>query len=325
MWGVAAAIFSRRGSNVEMKRALALARQSFDIRLEILPPNHPDLAESYAGFGIYYFETGDTEKAETFLRKALTIMDHDSPDAADAYSMLGLTLVQQGRFDEAEEAIRQGLQISEDLGDVHLAAKMHHSLGFLFRSKGDYEEALSHFAISLNSRESLLAPDHPALAFDLNAMAITYEKMGDLDSARVFAGRSLAIREKHYGPESTATGRTRLSLASLHARAGEFGEAMSLFRHTWRLASESDRRFPDRFSRFIAFAALMKESGQHRDAAEVYTVLLPELEKDPNTTLAQVASALTDFADLSRRMGQEQRAVELEARAETLLDETTSP
>jgi tetratricopeptide (TPR) repeat protein len=110
--------------------------------------------------------------------------------------------------------------------------------------------------------------------------------MEDLQSALPYAERALSLAEKR-GAGSQNTVIAMLHLASLHARMGNFDQAMPTFRRAWKFAAENPRLF---------------EAGYHATTDLVF----------------QQAAVLASFAELLQRMGLEEEAREMESRVKAL-------
>ena len=94
----------------------------------------PDHVGATYGIGSVYLTTGDFEKAETYLRKTLTI----EPAHEYALNALGYLYAQQGQhLDEAEALIKQALKKSPTNG-AYLD-----SLGWVFFKQGKIDEAVT--------------------------------------------------------------------------------------------------------------------------------------------------------------------------------------
>ena len=65
---------------------------------------------------------------------------------------------------------------------------------------GDYAGAEPLFRRALAINEKALGPDHPAVATDLNNLALLLQNKGDYAGAEPLFRRALAIREKALGP-----------------------------------------------------------------------------------------------------------------------------
>ena len=63
----------------EYSKALSFYDIAFDIRQNILPANHPDLATSYNNIGVVYYNMQDRSKALSFLQKAMNIRAYSLP------------------------------------------------------------------------------------------------------------------------------------------------------------------------------------------------------------------------------------------------------
>ena len=110
----------------------------------------------------------------------------------------------------------------------------------LFRAKGDYESALPYYFRALNLGKRLFSSDHPDLFYPLAGIAITYERMEDLQSALAYFKRTYSLRAEPF-----VAVRGNLRMAIIHARMGDFDQAMPLFERSWKVITEDPQMFAD--------------------------------------------------------------------------------
>jgi tetratricopeptide (TPR) repeat protein len=78
----------------EYSKALSHYEKALDIRQQLLPPNHPHLADSYNNIGALHHNMGGYSKALLYYEKALEIQQQsvppNHPDLADSYNNIGV-------------------------------------------------------------------------------------------------------------------------------------------------------------------------------------------------------------------------------------------
>ena len=161
------------------------------------------------------------------MRTTLLLGTHPDP--------LARILVGAGELDEAERILRE-LMSQREAGSTQFST----SLARALRAEGEYEEAIHYYTEVLDDKRSKLPPDHPDLGFELNAISICYEWMGDLQNAIDFAERSANVRMAYGAKSSMAVGML-LRVAGLHARAEDYEPAEKWFQRAWRADGEPSR------------------------------------------------------------------------------------
>lgn len=98
----------------QLSKAEPLYRRSYEIRLRVLPPRHPAIAESLQGLGRLEQERRHVALAEHYYREALAI--HETP--ATLHN-LGTLLAETGRIGEARELYVLALAMYRQRGNAH--------------------------------------------------------------------------------------------------------------------------------------------------------------------------------------------------------------
>ncbi len=167
-----------------------------------------DMPRVLAALGGLYLFSGQNEKAEEELRRAIS----GKSNLIDAYVDLGEALENQNRFDEAEETFLTAVARQPGYWYVHNA------LGnFLYR-QSRYEEAADAF-----TRVTELVPDR---ALGHNNVAIAYYMLGNFEAASIAYERSVNI-------EPYADNYSNLGLSYFYE--GRFDDAAELQRKALEL------------------------------------------------------------------------------------------
>jgi tetratricopeptide (TPR) repeat protein len=98
----------------QLSKAEPLYRRSYEMRIRVLPPGHPAIAESLQGLGRLEQERRHTALAEKYYREALAI--HGT--AATLHN-LGTLLASTGRVGEARELYERALAMYRQRGSAH--------------------------------------------------------------------------------------------------------------------------------------------------------------------------------------------------------------
>jgi serine/threonine-protein kinase len=125
--------------NVEAER---LFRRTLEIREQVLPPGHPDIAKSLVALGALLGNTGRGAEAVSLYQRGELLLERrlgpDHPLVALTWNNLGNSYADLGRLDESEAALLRSLAIREKVfgaGHVDLIPSLW-GLGHLYRLQG---------------------------------------------------------------------------------------------------------------------------------------------------------------------------------------------
>ncbi len=146
---------------------------------------HDFTARALNGMGITYFIQGDLNSALDYYQQSLGIneFNNDSSGLAVNYSNLSNIYVELGEFNKATNYFYKGLQLARLQGDSATMADINNNLARLYSNLGDQEKAVSHLRSSLELYRKIGEED---VLTDYNNLGISYEKMGQPDSALYF-------------------------------------------------------------------------------------------------------------------------------------------
>jgi arylsulfatase A-like enzyme/Tfp pilus assembly protein PilF len=126
---------------------------------------HDDYYGLYRHLGRIYFEEGDKQKAQAYMRKSLEL----NPDQPGLHFNLGMLLAEQGKYDDAAQHLKEVLRLNPD------QILAHNKLALVLEAQGDLDGAIYHLSESLRIK----ADQHDAH----NQIARLFYKMGRFDEA----------------------------------------------------------------------------------------------------------------------------------------------
>ncbi|CAF3591327.1 unnamed protein product [Rotaria sp. Silwood1] len=185
----------------EYSKALTLYQQALEIQKTALPPNHPDLAQSYNNIGNVYSKMGEYSKALTSHERALEIekiaLSPNHPDLAASYNNIGLVYYNMGEYPKALSSYERALEIQKiALPPNHPDLAMTcNNIGAVYYNMGKYSKALTYYERALETKKIALLPNHPDLAMTCNNIGAVYYNMGEYSKALSSHERSLEIRK----------------------------------------------------------------------------------------------------------------------------------
>jgi len=158
----------------QLSKAEPLYRRSYQIRLEVLPPTHPAIAQSLQGLAQLEQERHRPERAEQYYRQALAIEESafgpTSGAIAPALHNLATLCADAGRSDEARALYDRALAIYRANLPGHPAeAVVLRHLAELDAQAGMPSRADAEFQQALAICDRTLPPDHPQTGIILQA------------------------------------------------------------------------------------------------------------------------------------------------------------
>jgi tetratricopeptide (TPR) repeat protein len=184
---------------IDNEKALEYYYNIFKIQKETLPPNHPDIANSYNNIGSIYNNKGDNDRALEYYSKSLKIyketLPPNHPDIANSYNNIGSIYNNKVDDDKALEYYLKSLEIlKETLPPYHPSiATSLNNIGSIYKNKGDNDKALEYYSKSLEIRKEKLPPNHPDIANSYNNIGSIYNNKVDDDKALEYFSKSFEI------------------------------------------------------------------------------------------------------------------------------------
>lgn len=226
-----ALLLERRG---DFQEAAQLLRESAEISLRTLGPNHPDYAVSLHNLASDLIDLGDLDGAETKLREALAATGRSfgktHPQMAYSLNNLGYVLMEKGQAAAAEPYFQQALDINvmHNGANHPRAANNRSNLARVLLAEGKYDAAEKGFRDALAILESAHASNTwPAAQMTAN-LGLVYFDRGEYAQAEQFARQAMELRRRLGGDQSPAFASSLVEVAQdrLFQRDPAAAEAM---------------------------------------------------------------------------------------------------
>lgn len=263
------------GLGLPAKAAEQLER-AVEIRRDIHPDDHLDLADSLLQYAVALDKLSRLEEAESHARESLAMLrrlyDAERPEIADGANILGQILESRSQFDEAEALIEEGLDIRRrhyDDDDVMVARSIS-QLGSLHHARGDYvaAERLLRECLEMCLR---IDPEHPRIPGCLNDVAAALKAQEKFADAEDMFRRALALSTRHFGAEHFKTLIVQRSLADTLRRLGKTDEAEAILRDTLEISERVlGEAHEDTLVNMNTLALLLHTQGNLDDAEPMY-------------------------------------------------------
>ena len=183
--------------------ALKYFKSCLSIERQILPSNHPKIAEVLNDIGMIYSKKVHSNRAEEYFRQANTIRQETlppefRPDRAQMHNQLGAICFQQGNFDEALVHFEKALEIQlKCLPPIHPhTAIVYKNLGNIHIELKNYPAAIQMFETSLKIGQQCWHKSHSEISQIYRQMGVTYRLQGYNDKALRYCQKALEIALK---------------------------------------------------------------------------------------------------------------------------------
>jgi eukaryotic-like serine/threonine-protein kinase len=260
-----------RGQYEEARRLLSRA---LAIR-EKNSPGSPDVASTLNSLGAIAYKRGDLADADAAWKRTLAIREKalgsDHPLIAQTLNNLAVLHTFTNDPAGARPLLERAVRIQEKvLGPKHpdLASGLM-NLGDVVSALGDDVRAKPYYARAVAILEEA-SPGNPELARFLDRDARVTLKQGDADAARRLYERSLALREKAFGPKNPELADSLAGLAACARREDRPNEAAALYDRALAVSRKTGGGYyPGTPEVLDGYVAVLRATGQKARAAEM--------------------------------------------------------
>ena len=175
------------------------------------------------------------------LLLSLTVVAQNAPPenpAFDAKLLEARASFEQEKFDAALRLTLEALEIGRTTfgPDSLRVAAVQNNLGVIYRSKGDYSEAVKSFEEAIRILESMPEPDAKDLISIRESLGLVHWRAGRNDSAEKQFRVALDIAEKKFGAAAFESYSPTFTLAKHYAWTGEINRGDDYFLKAYRIA-----------------------------------------------------------------------------------------
>jgi serine/threonine-protein kinase len=291
------------------------------LRRKALGPDAVEVAESLARYGFALQELDDLERAESELRKSVSIWRQHPKNRqglAAALNNLGMTLSYRGRYDEAESVLQKALELKrfvlgeDDEGYAQTLA----NLGLTLKWNGELERAEPIYRRVLAIREATLGKESTGYAISLDNLGVLLGQKGEYEEAERCFRDALAIRTKILGEDHPDVAMNLNNLATLYRVQGRLDEAEPIYRKVLRV----NTRLHGPRHRTVAtnlhnLASLLLSRGKNEEATELLEQALSIRREIYGEGHIDVAMTENSLATALTRGGQATKADTLSSEA----------
>jgi len=216
-------------------KAMDLFQQALAIRLDILGPNHVDVATALNNIGRIHVQLDEFDQALEYYEDALRIrrsaLGINSLDYAATAFNAGQSFHQQGEFTRAAELYYEFLRVAlMKFGHSHRdVAVVLSGIAQIHQEKREYDKALELYEASLCAGKAALGENHSEIAMLLNRMGNFHFEQERLDDALRCYRRGLRIERKVLPPDHPNIVVTLSNLGEIHRQKNEWDEAAKMY------------------------------------------------------------------------------------------------
>ncbi|MGH7451728.1 MAG: tetratricopeptide repeat protein, partial [bacterium] len=290
-----------QGKQAEAK---SLYEQALKIRLNVLGPEHLQVAASLAFLSDLCNKQRRFAAADSFLEKALSIREKvlgpDHPALNRTLIPLALFRNTLRRFPESESLLQRALTIQEKSAtpNYNQMADILLHLGAIVRGQNKYAEAEPFYMRAVAILEKMFGPEDSKVAEGCNNLARLYRDQGKYVEAEPLNRRALTIAEKNFGASHRNVAICQTNLAVVLSRLGKYAEAESL--HTRAVATMEKILGSNHYQVAMLLnnlAQLFQAQSKYALARKFFEKALAIHEKAGSTRSLEMIACLINLAD----------------------------
>jgi len=226
----------------------------------------------------------------------------------DWHSAVGATLAQEEKYEEALPHYREALALAEKAAPTRLSDQLG-KLATVLDASGHYAEARAPAERAVALMEKELGPDHPDLAFTLDALAAIYYDQGQFADAQRTYRRALAILDKLGDPTSYDATEAIEGLGITAYELGQLDEARAQHERVLKIRQQIAPDDPHVADSLLNLGMVLAVQGHLKEARAHYERGLAIYRSAYGPNSPQVALALRQRAQLE--MGTQQAITDL--------------
>lgn len=261
----------------DYKTALDFFQKTLQIRLAILPKNHPLIANAYSNFSWIYQLMREYDKAMQYEQKALDlrikIFGENHHSTSGSYYTIGAIHFYLQEYDTALQYFFKTLNIQKkvlDSNHVEIGNSIF-SIGLTYYRKEEFDNALLYFKESLVVRSKILDENHTEIANNNDHIGRVYRKKGEYDKALFYFKKRLFILRNIYGEEHSLIASAFNLIGICYKQKGEYDKALIYYNKAVAIRnnlSEQDKK--KSYTVYNNIGVIYKYRGEYDKALKYY-------------------------------------------------------
>jgi tetratricopeptide (TPR) repeat protein len=209
------------------------AKSFYKLSLEILPPEHIDVAACYNELSLVYEKTNEYSKALASIEKAMQIygktLPANDPHLTDCTNNIGRMYFHMGEYAKSLSYYEKSLEIYQNTRppNHHNIVTSYNNIGSVYEKMGQYSQAISFLEKTLSIHKKCLLPNHSEIADLYNNIGSLYEKMCEYTIALSYYEKSLEIYEGILPPDHPDLAASHNNIGLVYFQRGDYLRALS--------------------------------------------------------------------------------------------------
>ncbi|MEH1817858.1 MAG: tetratricopeptide repeat protein [Nostoc sp.] len=251
------------------------------------------------------YNMGEVDGALNYYQQALNICPaEDEQELASIYHHFGMLKARKGEVDEAIALYNLSLEITERIGYFQGKASTLHELGIIYVNKGEVEQAIALYNQVLEIDERI--GNVQGKAATLHCLGSIYVNKGDVDKAIALYNQSLEITERIGDVQGKAN--TLHELGIIYVNKGEVEQAIALYNQSLEI-KEHIGDVQGKATTLHCLAGIHADKGEVEQAIALYNQSLEINERISNVQTK--AATLHNLAHIYANEGEVEQAIAL--------------
>jgi tetratricopeptide (TPR) repeat protein len=241
----------------------------------------------------------------------------------DGWFSMGTLMQKMGKFDKALEVYETLLQTTfNDSSDSHnmLRQITSTSIGEVYRSMGNYSDALEHMNQLVKNCENTLSPDHPVLLRSYDGIGSVYLSIGNYPMAISYYEKVLEIWEKTLPSDHPSLIVLYSHIALAHHSMGNYSLALSYYEKVFQGQQKTlPFNHPNNAVNYHNIGLVYYSMGNYvtalshfEEALEIYRKTLPPDHLDLALSYNSISIVHTSMGNLSMALSYADKALEIQ-------------
>ena|GEM_PF-6450970 len=297
-----------------------------------------DLATVKHHLGELYEKQGNFKDAETYYKEAIELrkesLGEDNLLTARSMVNLGRMYEKERKFDDAAEQFNTaGVIIDKSMGAQYPGVRAPADLvNWISDGVEKDQKVPTHATFEADNLQKKHGDSHPGAAEKLNDLGEFYRAHGNFDQAEELYKRATDLNPGQE-PTDPAAAKRFVDLASMYQHQGKIEEAEKYFAKAESVLESSDAGLDKRGTTYNKMAHFYEAKGENDKAEKYYKEALDAREKfsdekqlfENKGAEKPIAETLSDYAKFLHKVGKDEKADKMNARAHDILESLETP
>eukprot|EP00522_Entomoneis_paludosa_P014534 CAMPEP_0172439438 /NCGR_PEP_ID=MMETSP1065-20121228/430_1 /TAXON_ID=265537 /ORGANISM="Amphiprora paludosa, Strain CCMP125" /LENGTH=1028 /DNA_ID=CAMNT_0013188121 /DNA_START=74 /DNA_END=3160 /DNA_ORIENTATION=- len=195
-----------------------------------------------------------------------------------------------------------------------LLGNLMHTLGVVFDSGAEYDDAIQAFKAALTIRKALLGNDHPDCAQTRNSVGLAMSNQGMYERALAVLNEDLNLTKARMGDESVQCSAVLDNIGMVHQENGKHDLALETYAMSLHISKVGlGRTHPSVAKTMNNIGMVQQRKGQYVKALDMFTAALPIAKSTLGEDHAEVASILQNMGIANKNLEKYSEALKMYA------------